>query len=310
MSISEKYTLSLIKLNGNSAVSIYGINSSTLNKNVAYRIQHAAGIVDPGWISVASIQPTVSIVATELAKILGVTGSQGVCIGTGQTCTSVDFYYAQMGQCAPRLSGTNHFRVSMSQGILVPTQIQASQSETATIGLDFHAVYDGTNDPMTFSASASLPSVAALSEAFTMGKVTRNGSQLSGVQSFTIDFGLKVDKHMADGDLYPTFAGVASADPVISGKGFTLTDLSTMTLGGTAQGSTDSVVYLQACSKNGGLVAAATASHISVTVDDGMLATEGAAGSNNESQQADWFIRPIYDGSNANLAIATGVAIS
>ena len=138
----------------------------------------------------------------------------------------------------------------------------------------------------------------------------RNGTQLYGVQSFTIDFGLNVQKHMADGELYPTFAGVASAQPVVSGKGLTLTDISTMGLIGTAQNSTDSWIYLQACDKNQGLVATGTSSHIRFSIDDGILATEGASGSNNEGQQSDWFIRPTYDGSNANLAITTATSIS
>lgn len=310
MSVDSTFTLAMIRLNSGTDVDLYGLTDVSISEGLQEVLAHGAGAVDPSFMSLLSIEPVISVTATELTKILAVFGNDGLCIGSAQTYTDVQFYFVQLGKCAPRLGSTNHIKVTMNEGLIIPTTLTASQGQTATLGLEFHASYDGTNAPLSFATSQALPATAAISQQFTLGPVKINGTELLGVQQTTVNWGINLAKEKGAGQVYPTFIGITQRQPSIEVRTKKLTSISTFGLTGTAQGATDSVIYFRKQSANGTLVADATSEHISVTIDDGIITVPTTGSQNNQTGDSTVKITPVYDGTNAIMAISSATAIS
>lgn len=311
MAVDSLFTLSMIKItHATTPINIFGINDSNVSEGLTEVLAHGAGAVDPSMVALLSIEPMSSVTVTELAKVLAVVGIDGLCIGSTQTYLTVEFYFAQIGKCAPRLGSSQHIKLTMNEGLIIPTQIQASQGQTATLGLEFHASYDGTNVPLTVAVSQSIPAASQITEQFTLGPGSINGTDLKGIQQTTVNFGLTTVKEHASGEVYPTFIGITSRNPSIEYRTKKMTSINTFALTGTAQSSTDSWTYFRKQAANGTLTADATAEHIKVSVDDGIITAPSSSASNNQTGDTTVRIAPVYDGSNAILAITTASAIT
>ena len=312
MSISTLHTLGSIVVGGSSEFNIDGIMNSIINPGVQSVIERGAGEFDPSYVATMSQAPTFSFDCSDIATVLAATGLVGMAIPTSTTYTTVDAFLTQMAERATRTAGSNHFRVRVNEGMLIPKSLSWSQGQAAKLSCEIHATYDGSNAPLVYSDSVALPHTPTVDELFTGGKVTINGSVLYGVQSLTLDFGLSVIKESAGGDLWPTFVGIAERGPTITIQTKTAPSLTTYGLSGTAQGSSETSFYLTKVSKMGTRVAAGTAEHIKVSLSAslGQIIVDSAGGANNASADCTIRIVPIKSSGSAILTLNTATAIS
>ncbi len=81
---------------------------------------------------------------------------------------------------------------------------------------------------------------------------------------------------------------------------------------GTAQGATDSVIYLRKVDENGARVAddSGTGEHISFTIDAGHIGVKEGSANPNEPATLTLELTPTYDGTNEIFVIDTTAIIA
>jgi hypothetical protein len=246
-----------------------------------------------------------------LATVLAKCGISGLAVAADNVDEfGADLYLQQLAEGATRTAGSTHMRMRVSEGILVPRAINASQGGIATMGLELLPTWDGTRDPIVLSTSAALVGTPSVGEAFTVGPAIINGAQIAGVESLTVDPGITVMPLGGDGGVWPTFICIQSRQPSIRVNVIDASVLSTFGIYGTVQGATDSVFYLRKKLEGSTNTADATAEHISFSVAEGMIQVGPLRGSHPGRVGAQLIITPTYDGSDAIIAISTATAIT
>lgn len=309
MPIGNIHTLGALVVGGTSAFNLDGITERSVTPEVAHIIQWGGGQVRPSYIATMSTTPMISATFTDVATALAQIGQFGMAFPQSTTITTVDAYFTKVAELGTRSSGAAHFRVRCNEGLIIPQSISWSQDNALTMTVEIHTSFDGTNAPFVYTDSVALPHTPSVDELFTGGKVSINGSEVNGVTGVTYNFGIQLIKERSGGEIYPTFIGIASIEPTIEIKTKEVLGLNTFGLNGTAQTTTDTVIYFQKIDENGTRVAAGSASHISLTIDDGMIFFGSATASNNASAEGTITIRPTYDGTNETVVIATNATI-
>ncbi|HUV11130.1 MAG TPA: hypothetical protein VMX12_09135 [Acidimicrobiia bacterium] len=313
MSVSSLHTLYAVLLNtetlGGSSVLFDQIQSFSISTGLSRIMQRGDGDVDPTYVSIMSQRPMFGFTTTALATALGSCGIGGAEIDNG-TYPGIECWFQAMSEGGVRATGSSHFKMTGAQGILVPRSIQAAQDGVATVAFEAILTYDGSHEPIVFATSQALSGSPSVGELFTVGPVSINGAALTAIQGITVDPGISLITAAGDGDVWPTYVAIQSRDPSIRVSTTDVTALSTYGLDGTAQGATDSVVFFRKLAEGGTRTAEATAEHISITVDDGMITVENASVSQDGVASGDLVITPSYDGSNAIIAISAAAAIA
>jgi hypothetical protein len=310
MSITTQHTGGPIVLNG-AAVTLAGVEQVSIDPGCKDLAQYAAGQPDPSFVGTMENQPMVTATITDLAIALanGIT-PDGLAISSTSTVTSIDVFSTQMAPGGMRLGSGSHFKTTISKGICIPKSIKCTQGQRATMDLEIHGLYDGTNQPFIYTDSVSI-TPPEITELFTIGKVMINGTELSGVTSISVDFGIQLEIQSATGQPYPTFVGIKTRAPRIDVTTKTLPSLNTFGIAGTGQGVSSTCVYFQKMANNGTRVAAATAEHIKISLpaSQGLIYCKAFGGSNNASHEGIVSIVP-NTGTNPILTISSASAIS
>lgn len=169
----------------------------------------AAGDVLPHSHSFLQAEPTFSFSTYEIDKALTATGL----LATSNTLAEVYFQHtAQQG-----VRNSTHTLLTVAKGMFVPVSITASQGGLAEMSFELHAVStDGTTNPVTQNVAASLPAYAPILAKDTLGPVSVNGTQITGVQSWSLTFNGDVQKNTSDGNVYPVVASLLSQAPTLT----------------------------------------------------------------------------------------------
>lgn len=104
----------------------------------------------------------------------------------------------------------NNYTLSSTLGLLVPSEISASQDSEAgvTVKYKLHfASSDGVTAPVAINDSATLGSQAYVAS-YSMGPVKINGTVIDGVKSWSYKPGISVKVDRYGGGVYPTIAGI------------------------------------------------------------------------------------------------------
>lgn len=311
MAVSELFTVGMARMNhATTPVDLDQIESSRLDPNITAILLSGTGQVNATFGAVNMCSPVIGMTISDLKTVLDTLGINGVRIAAAATYTSMDVYLLQLDEGGTRKGASSHMKVSVTEGLLVPRTIRATQGGgPATIDADLVCTYDGTNAPVTFLASQTLPATAAADIGFVLGPVSVNGTALSGVQSVTVDFGNALIVQGGDGDAYPTFVALLTQRPMISVTTSKASYIATAGIYGVAQTATDSTIYFRKLTAGGTRVADATAEHIKISVDQGRI--EPVSTTYGAGAIAQGFnIIPEYDGTAAILAISTASAIT
>ena len=204
-----------------------------------------------------------------------------------------------------RGGAATHIKITAATGIIIPTQVRAAQAAEATIG--YRALptsADGVASPIAILADQSLEAgQGVVSEIYTLGPVSINGTELEGVDDITIDFGITVtDKKSGSGAVYPTFIGIMSRQPSFTVRTFDLDAFATWGLDGVAQGETDSTVQLLDQLAGG----VRGTSPITFTIDAGMIHCESIDGTHGQQSSGSVRITPVWDGV-ADIIVISGL---
>lgn len=285
------------------------ISNQDIDAGITELLLGADGNVDPDFVADGNQEPRITFTTSAIATALASIGIDGLKITSDVDDDGLECWFRKVEEGGARAAGAENIKLTVNKGMLIPTTLTAPHNDVATLEYLLITVFDGTNDPIVILGSQDLEGTANVSEAFCAGPANINGVNLPGVQEITFDFGIDPFVLGADGIVWPNFTAIRAREPLITIRTLESAALSTFGLSGTAQGATDTVLYLRKIAKGGTRVPDVTAEHISLTIDDGMIRVPSTGGSHNDPQEATVEIRPTYDGSNAIVAIDTAVAI-
>jgi hypothetical protein len=281
------------------------------NHRVATQIQRmmrtVGGEVEPKFVCIGEQRPSIFFTTLALARALAAVGADGLTLSA-----AANFWFQKMVvDSGTRAGALSHLKLTVNAGIIVPRTLRAAQGDYATLEYECACRYNGTNEPIVPLASQSLTGTPAVDEKFTVGPVNINGAALDGIKETTIDFGLQLLLEVSEGDIWPTFIAIMErATPLITIRTTDALAFNTLGLDGVAQGATDSEVYFRKKAADGGNELDATAEHIKVSIDAGMVTVDEVAGDYPGVLESVVHIVPVYDGTNALFAVSTASAIT
>ena len=291
--MNDRYVISAYK---HDSTLIKAIQNLSLNPGMQLLISSGSGAVDPTFVSGGQIQPEVTFdtlaIKTALANIGGI---------SGDALTSDYFFFQQMVNYALRGGALKHTKITMATGIIIPVSIQASQGGEASISYRIIPTSaDGSASPLSVTADQSLDGDQDLvDEVYTLGSIEINGTELEGIETVTIDFGIELHVGIGSGHIYPTFVGVMRRAPSITARTFDLDAFETWLETGVAQGESDSVVNLIDQAQAG--VRGSTP--ITFTIDEAMMIFESIDGTHGQRMGGLVRITPVWDGTAAILVV-------
>jgi hypothetical protein len=269
------------------------------------------GAADPTFSSVGKLSADITFSTAKIATALSRGGLSGFVIDRDVSNPGVDFYLQAHQAGGTRKSGSTHIKANMASGILVPRSLSAGNTDMAEIDFLAVGIYDGTNDPISYTLNSALPSdTLNANQLFYSGPITINGTTFEAVQSFNLDFGVKLNRRGGDGLPYDTFVNIASREPIIK---FTTLDVDAALdiIGPNGVGHTeDATFYLRKAANGGTRVPDATAEHIKLTTYKGSFIVKELSGKSGDIIGAQIEVHPVYDGTNAVIGINTASAIS
>ena len=259
------------------------------------------GQVDPRAIFTGTTDPVIDIQTQSIAAALAKITYDGLLLIAANDAT---LFCQKAEHGGTRGGALKHLKLEVKAGVVIPVSVSASVETPATLAFRIVAADDLTNDPFVFTALQSLAGTPNAVEEFFAGPVKLNNVALEGVQDIAVEFGISLRMRRAAGIAAPVHLSIRRR---VSGIRITTDDAKVASDFVNAVAiATATHVYLRKGSV-GGRVAEATAEHVKFTVAAGAIVCESIAGAD---QMGVISILPIWDGTNAAIAIDTAAAIA
>lgn len=301
--MSDRFLVAGISING---TVVGGVRSQGLESRLNEINISADGQVDPTFSAIMESAPMFSVETHSIKALLALVGINGLAISS-----TVILYLVRTAANGIRASGSVHMTITINAGMVIPRTIQASQGQPATYRADIIAVAsDGETSPVSFATNVALPAGLGVVQLFTVGPCNINGTNYPGVQSFSFDFGLQEELAYADGGVIPNRVHIAQRRPRLVVGFDDASVVASLAALFVAQGATDSVVYLRQMDRLGTRKSAASSSHISFGVDDGIWKAVNLSGDHPNYAGPSLECMPVYDGTNAIVNIQADQAIA
>jgi len=291
-------------------------NVSPVNFPATQSVDHAAGVqsvmfdgggqIDRSGIATLFSDQRVSFQTTDIKSLLDVAGIDGKKLVTPNDFLSV--FWQQYDQAGTIKSGSNHLRIRINEGLLLPRNIAVNQGSEASISAEAIPTFDGTNDPLVVSDSEALVTRVNASQLWTVGKATINSVDIE-IQSLNIDFGIQEITIGGDGDVFNTFVAIDKRDPAITFDSTDISKLTSFVHQGSDPGGTF-VCYLRKLAAGGTRVANGTAEHIKFTINDYQIIPTNTSAAKDGQTITSYSVKPVFDGSNNIIVISTASIIT
>ena len=311
--MSNFFTAGPVVFTGSSAVQLDGVVDIAADPGTQMLLESAAGDPDPSFSAVQSQSPVITTTVMDCKTALDMLGIGGIKIPDGTTWTGAVQYLRQQAENEYRSSGSNHAKITMNYGMVLPEELSWTQGRYATLKVGMHAGYDGTNNPWVWAASAALPATPLVDEVFTGGPVYINGTivPVATVQGVTLRWDIRPEKIAGSGEIWPRRLHVETRRIQIEIDTKNALNLSSYGLIGTAVNSSTVKIYLRKYALNQGLVADGTAEHIKITVANvqGHVVPGQIQVGNNKAAGYKLMLTPLV-GAAAVIAINTASAVA
>lgn len=295
---------------GLGATLLGGITRQSIATGTQVKAEPTSGEVWARIIAMYAQKVMPSFTTYNLATALGAAGVSGASIA--DMVGGLALYAQKHLAGGARVSGANHRKYGFTAGILAPKTLSADHRGDATLTYDAAVTWDGTNDPLTITDSASLPGSLADAERFTMGPATVGAVLLPEKTSVSIEFGLDVVTEGADSSIWDEFASIRMQQSVWTFRGLDIEWLkaANFPLAGKAATNANSTIYFRKRADGGTFVADGTAQHIKFTTT-GLAYIDTAFDADNQ-KAGETVLKVVtkYDGTNAPVICTPNSAIT
>lgn len=295
------------------------IKSQRISPGLQQMLASGDGAIDPSFAAAIRSEPICAFTTTQVATALGICGMDGIAIPTN--AQNLDFWFRKRASGGIFDSGSEHVRLRIANGLLVPRPIvvRAGDPEGAAIGFEAHPISsDGAAHPISISKSQAAPVHAVeTAELYTVGACYLNAVQFGTdeIQEITIDPGLDVRRLFGEGSIYPRHAAIYARNPSIR---FTIYDVSTLDqatgLGMTGKtAGANTRIFLQKMEEGAALISGTAAPdevHIKFRIREGRIQWDPVDAMHQNDATVPVVVTPTYDGTNAIIEIDTTAFIS
>lgn len=316
MAVSKRWTNWAVILDttaqGLTEVVLDGVQSVELNSALRTGVFGSDGSVYNSFGALVSGAPAVRLSTTDLKTLFDACGITGMAVDNDGDNDGVRIYWQRMAAGGTRdaaAAGT-HVETIIANGLMVLRSLELSHQSPAVASAEIFARKESSTAPLAFDEAANLTSGVnpASDVQWTLGKVTLNATDLEGLSSVSLDFGVQVLPDAKDSDIYPTFLSIARIQPVLTIRGAHIDITGTLTEDGVYYTASQVVFYAKKRSEGGTFVADGTAEHIKFTMGKCRVDWESVG---SDPKEINMRITP-WDtpGGTAPLAINTASAIS
>jgi hypothetical protein len=302
--------ISLLGLNGSGQGPIVGATSVTYNAGIKEQDGMGAGQISPSFNAIMEARPTFDITCYDIGTaVTNGLGTAPLAFGSGQACSGIIIYGVQAqnnGEIVLDTGGSSGAQMGISfavnQGMITMDQLSAKQGSPATAKITVHpSSPDGVTNPVTITPGVDLPSVAQLSEMYTVGLAELNSGQMSSINSVDYNARYKMEKPGAAGSVYNTVTYVSEYKPELNLGSY---DASLAGIYPGTEATANFAAYLQSMANMSSRSANNTAVHVKIagSADQALITTERVTLNENTSD-CQIKISPIVAG-NPVLAIS------
>jgi hypothetical protein len=249
----------------------------------------ADGISDPVALAMFQGNPTERFSTLDVARALTVLG-----LGGYAATAAVDFYLRLCSDLGLRTAGAVNLKISQYRGLIVPTDISASQGGAAKINFNAIGEYNGTNAPYSIAVNQAVPTTIAPC-LFTLGPVILNGTAIGGVSSMRMALNYQVGSVAADGEVWPSKVWIQSRRPIITIRTTQASLINTFGTVGAAITASYVTIYLRQMSPDGIIYANNTSNHIKFVIPAGKINVGPVSANGNDAADCEVTIRPRYN---------------
>lgn len=278
------------------------ITSQNFTAGVEKYVETGSGVFDPPFLAIIAQNPMMTFATRALSTAFGLIGLDGMALTASNVATMFSKPAAQGGMLA---AGSVWTSIAVAGGLIVPRSLEVQQGGPATLSYELHVVdvLGNGSVPITRTVgSVAAPSgTANHDELFTAGPVLFDTTQILGVQSVRVDFGIQVSKFGADGSIYPRFAAITQRQPTITVALKDPAALSSVPQAGLSLSAGATIKFLQ-CNAHGTIV---SLDGVSLSVAQGMAYTNSFGGQAGQLQDNEFMICPTHNGTDSILAIDT-----
>lgn len=226
----------------------------------------ALGDVGIGFSATESVAPTVGLSTRDVATTLAFADPTAATYGK-VVSTLARFQFQEKGAAAD-----DHIVLDSPKGLLLVNDFGCNERDQQALVLNatYHALTDGSNDPLVGAAAGSLSGTPTVAQAFRLGPVVWQGAQLKGITSSRVSTGLKTSLPPYQG-VFPTDIVVDEFDWTLELAGTQMESVAGLQVGKTYKLTSAVDVYFQALPNGGVPTAFGTAAHIKVSFPSGVF---------------------------------------
>ena len=145
MSIGELLLLHAVNINGAPDVIIGGITNQNLDAGLNNLLLNSDGDVDPTFISTFEQQARLEFTTRSIAAALAQCGIGGLAVNAANA-NPLDFHFQRAAEGGARQGAGSHLRLTMNEGMLIPTRLAARQGDDARLTFDSVASWNGRSE--------------------------------------------------------------------------------------------------------------------------------------------------------------------
>lgn len=266
------------------ASTIRQITNADHRTNQEHRKAMVSGGAVVSQVSGKAAGEITSITSGDLAALLALNSNAFINSGAFVSASTITLELKQRTDGGTFASGSSHYCLTGSKGLLVPTTIECTQdADHATAQCDLHWLStDGLTKGADDGSSQALTAQTFNAE-FALGPAYINGTLLAGVQGVRITPGIEVTKPpLGAGAVWPTQASIKSVMPTME---ITVNRFATIaSTVGDWTAMTSANVYLRRRADSG--VYSASTDNIRFTFAAGLTDTNNISISNNDDGSA------------------------
>lgn len=265
-----------------------GLEDATPNPTADILQAKASGDPHVGFVAGQGYKPEIVVRTHQVATLLSECGLTGADLSSGNT----DLLYRKVVEKGTREATASllHTRLRAADVYFYCQNLTAGHRTNAVGTARAVCLWDGTNDPIVPAGSQAISAAALSTEYFGLGPVSINGSELFGVNDFTLDFGAQPIEEGSASDEFDTFASAGEITPVITLRGGELSAWVSYGMRGSAL--TALTVYLRKKDADGTYVSDVTAEHVKITGSAGLVTVGSSSGGGNSPVQTEVRIYP------------------
>lgn len=238
MAIANLHKVDKIVVGG--SFTFHEIENFRLDSAIVSLIRRPSGHVSPMFRAGLSQQQVITFTTSEIDTAWANIPHYGVYVSA-----DTDLYEKlATATGSDARANTTHIRYRVSDCFVFWTRTSLQHNGVGTIDVTIMPVYDGSNNPIVPAGSTALSGTLAATNHFVAGPVAWNGTTLNGIQSIEISTGLQTLLAGGEGEVWNTFVGTETIEPIVTLGFFDATSLTGMTILGTAlNGSTGLTLY-------------------------------------------------------------------